>query len=188
MWIDFPCIYGKYIYIIWYNYYVNIYYKYIHTHIYIYIWFSYLDLRFHLLYMYTFSCGIIKYLTLKPYIFGKCWCMYLEDTFALFFIRPARLRKIKLLVATEELSEVFLRRSQVKHLRTLKSYSVFHEPWESTQIDDPWPHDGSTVFRTVFLFTWISLMFDGKCIGKYTSPMNPYGFGCIPTVYDDKAA
>jgi hypothetical protein len=30
-------------------------------------------------------------------------------------------RKIKLLVATEELAEVFLRRSQVKHLRTLKS-------------------------------------------------------------------
>ena len=30
-------------------------------------------------------------------------------------------RKIKLMVATEQLAELFMRRSQVKHLRTLKS-------------------------------------------------------------------
>lgn len=32
-------------------------------------------------------------------------------------------RKIKLMVATEELAELFLRRSQVKHLRSLKRRS-----------------------------------------------------------------
>lgn len=42
-------------------------------------------------------------------------------------------RKIKLMVATEQLAELFMRRSQVKHLRTLKSRpaAYFAAFWEA---------------------------------------------------------
>ena len=114
--------------------------------------------------------------------------MYLEDTFALLFFTPGPFEEDQ--IAGRHRGIVGSLLAPFPSKTPTYSEELLGVPWTMRVDSNWWSMDPGTPWR-IHGFPngiFVHMNFVDVWVGKYTSPMDPYGFGSIPTVYDDKAA